>query len=226
MRLEAERLNSEYTLRLTELSDDDANRTLTRSCFPSLLIVGLLGLCGLYFVGGVMGAVCGVLVAGAGFFVFLMIEDWIAGLKFRMSRTKTDLELKAGLESIFCGRYYTDQYVPSFAWTVDAGRSKRACHLFSARKDGWDWLTNALEGRSQWEVSAVFDLEFRGVLVGTGNFGGKGSDRYLVEMVEVLSAQLVSIDDGSEAADQLLRPATGGPETPAEELVRPAEVQD
>lgn len=228
LQFDAERLNSTYTRYLKALSDEDDSRKLMAVCLPFTLVVALLGMFGLDSKYEFLWCICtGASVLGLAC-ICLLLYDWAAGRKYRVFMATANRKTGEGMERVFRGRYYQDNHMPHFAWKIGKGDYADSCELFSVREDGWSWLTKVLE---QYEplnrnFSAVFDLEFCGVLIGTGHFGQSGRNRFFVEIEEVLSVRLVSVNDGSGASDQLLRPAARGLETPVEQLVRPAEVQD
>lgn len=228
LQLEEERLASGYTSWLRELSYHNGEEAgFSAGCWLVTAVVGLLSVLGLKSgVGGVkeICALLGVVVAAC---VWMLYMDWATARKLHASIKTTDQQAEFGTEEVFRGRYYSHCEFPYFVWHIGAGKTERHCELMCIREDGWDWLKNVIEEYEPFSnVSAVFDLEFRGVFIGEGRFGHRGLNRYLVEIEEMLSAQLVSVHGGSAASKELLRPAAGGSETPVEQFVRPAEQQD
>jgi hypothetical protein len=182
-------------------------------------------------------------LAGVVMFVgfFALMGLWMAldeRFRVRPLEEAVEKEFPIGEEAIFKGCYVSHWEIPAFTWDKDGdiwNRDNLQCQLIISYEGGWDWLVDTFDRDTFRGGFETFEIEFRGKIIEKGSFGHMGGCRYIIEVLEMLSARHRSKDSesllrGSDAPkpppEELLRPAKGSSPTDPETLLRPSEDED
>jgi hypothetical protein len=98
-----------------------------------------------------------------------------------------DRKFPIGEERIFIGKYISHWEIARFEML------SINFQLDIPSEGGWDWLIQALGNpTTRSGYSGTFDLKFRGKIVEKGCFGHMGICAYRIEVIEILSATLLT----------------------------------
>jgi hypothetical protein len=102
-------------------------------------------------------------------------------------------------EFVFVGTYVSHWEIGRFIWDKDQsvalGQSDSGigCELHIPCESGWDWLTVALGYPTTREgLAGKFHIRFRGKILEKGCFGHMGICAYRIEVIEMLTVELLS----------------------------------